>query len=1469
MRIKSLHLTRGLHSALLLKRVMVLLLCLSSTLLLAQETHWTPVTVGSTTYMAVTAIVQIDGVDQTDPQLELAAFCAGECRGAVLPTHIVIPGYVDYYKYGLNVHGDSGDVFTFKLYDHSIEQELVLYSPPAIPFNADGYGNLINPYILNFKTGPIFIIAIEANPTSGGTVSGGGFYDLGTSCTLTATPNTGYHFVNWTKDGTQVSTDASYTFIVTENATYVANFMLNCYTIGVSASPSDGGTATGSGAYDYGSSCTVTATANPGYTFMYWKENDEVVSTNANYNFTVTGERNLVAHFALPFTISATASPAEGGTVSGGGAFDYGTTCNMTATANPGYTFMYWKEGDEIVSNEANYSFTVTGERNLVAHFALPFTITVTANPTEGGTVSGGGTFNYGANCTLIATANPGYTFTNWTKNGVVVSTQSHYSFAASESANYVANFALNNYTIAIKASPSETGSVSIEMNMSAPIFSLASGTYYEVQSVSLFCATEGATIYYSTTSENGPWTVYSNALTVNESTTIWAYTAKEGYSNSPIVSTSYIIQLGLVYILNQDWEGDMNGWTFVDVSGSASWSIFSYQSNHYAYVNGYNHGINEDWLISPPLNLDTCNNPTLRFRTARNYTGNAIEVFFSNDYNGSDPTLATWTALPCALSTGSWTWVESGDIDLSNFSGTNCYIGFKYTNTETQAAGWQVDDIQLISYGLPINNNLDKNDNFNIGKSLNADYERISDLNSLYPGCRIVLAARYDDTENSYYAMSNTITSGKSVGVLFTSTTNEGDEILPASIVDEEESYYWIVGITDNGYTFTNAAGEMIGYGNGTNFATNGEKTLWNIEVRTAGESAMVPNYTGFYITNATTTGRGFALNNNHNYGAYVVSNNNSSGYNFYLDIFLEGGNSPWQYANYDYGSTVTLNATPNEGYVFTNWTESGEVVSTDPEYSFVVTQNRYLIANFAEGCTVSVSVNPETGGTVTGVGTYPAGSSCTLTATPNPGYTFANWSIGATAITTSPTYSFTVNGNRTMVANFNYQGYHFVTEGAWNNPDNWMPVGVPTNTDDVYIETSVTIPNECVALANEITVINPAANITIAEGGQLITSNAVDGTIQKSITGYGEGEDGYYFIASPVDNFNPNDGGLLTANYDLYYFDLTQEGEEWRNYEAASFNLNTGEGYLYASQTDVTLNITGELTATKAPIALANETGAAFEGWNLIGNPYPCNVTINVPFYRMDSDGSGLAAQTTSLETTAIKPMEGVFVQYTTEAPSVTFTKAPNVSATGSRGALNLSLNQGRGLKDNAIIRFDGGKTLEKFTLRKSGSNIFIPHEGKDYAVVNAGKHGDIPFSFKAGENGSYTLSFSNEDVTFDYLHLIDNMTGNDVDLLANPSYSFEAKTTDYASRFRLVFSTGSNANDETFAFNNGSEWVVANEGEATLQVIDVTGRVLSSEKSHSAFRIPNSAFSTPGVYVMQLINGDSVRTQKVLVK
>ena len=242
---------------------------------------------------------------------------------------------------------------------------------------------------------------------------------------------------------------------------------------------------------------------------------------------------------------------------------------------------------------------------------------------------------------------------------------------------------------------------------VAAPTFSPAAGTYYEAQEVTINCATTDATIYYSTTSEAGPWTEYESAISVDESMTIWAYAEKDDYNDSPVVSATYVINDVQNIIFNQDWEGDWNGWTQVSVDGDAAWTIASYQGNHYAYMNGYSGGeahLNEDWLISPAFDLDSYTDVVLNFRTAKNYSGDDIVVYFSNDYDGQNPNDATWTELTCALSTGSWAWVESGAISMDDFSGSNCYIAFKYTSTDEQAAGWEVDDIMLTSgnTGIP-----------------------------------------------------------------------------------------------------------------------------------------------------------------------------------------------------------------------------------------------------------------------------------------------------------------------------------------------------------------------------------------------------------------------------------------------------------------------------------------------------------------------------------------------------------------------------------------------------------------------------------------------------------------------------------------------------------------------------------------------------------------------------------------------
>ena len=539
---------------------------------------------------------------------------------------------------------------------------------------------------------------------------------------------------------------------------------------------------------------------------------------------------------------------------------------------------------------------------------------------------------------------------------------------------------------------------------VATPTFTPEAGTYNEPQTVSIACATEGATIHYtldgSEPTESSP--VYSEPISIEETTTIKAIAMKEGYNNSAIAEATYTIQTGsgTVVIFNQDWEEDWHGWTKVSVEGeTAEWTIAEHSGNHYAYMNAYQQGVNEDWLISPAFNLDAYANPVLTFITAKNYNGPDIEVYFSNDYDGQNPSTATWQALACQLSEGSWNWVESGEISLDGFNGSNCYIAYKYTSTEDQAAGWEVDDIMLVGQtsetvvtvtplaltgfnytegngpsaeqsftvtglnlsgsiavtgatdfeislasgddfnaqttltlapvdgnveettvyvrmkaGLAVGNYNNENiaitcadvDNINVtcSGSVNAapvpgdDYVRISDVSELAAGNRVILASRYNSTANAYLAVANTLTSGKLGTTEFSSVMNGSDEVIPASILTNEDSYYWTIDVTADGYTFTNANGQVLSYNSSTNFNFTGNKTDWTITAGVADTASLVPEYNGFSILNVDTPDRGMALrvtDANSVVGAYSTSNMNNGEYNFFLDIFMQGeGGTP-----------------------------------------------------------------------------------------------------------------------------------------------------------------------------------------------------------------------------------------------------------------------------------------------------------------------------------------------------------------------------------------------------------------------------------------------------------------------------------------------------------------------------------------------------------------------------------------------
>ena len=398
----------------------------------------------------------------------------------------------------------------------------------------------------------------------------------------------------------------------------------------------------------------------------------------------------------------------------------------------------------------------------------------------------------------------------------------------------------------------------------------------------------------------------------------------------------------------------------------------------------------------------------------------------------------------------------------------------------------------------------------------------------------------------------------------------------------------------------------------------------------------------------------------------------------------------------------------------------------------------------------------------------------------------------------------------------------------------------------------------------------------------------------MKKNVTGYGADNyntnNGYVVIGLPctisLADDNSDGVNLRTGTYDLYTWSSTAD-LEWINHGSSDNDgiplaLSRFHGFLYANQEGAELIFTGDIYGSGNNYQgnifyTAPSEEHKFSDWNLIGNPFVCDAYLygvsstglesTLSYYKMNDAGNGFEAVEGG---TVIAPMQGIFCQ----APSgsyyyyIYFTRTAPVAQ--SEGKLNMNLRSANKQLDNAILVFGGDQQLGKMTFRANSSKIFMPVEGKDYAITSVeGQVGEVPVSFVPEKNGTYTLSIDAENVEMGYLHLIDNMTDADIDLLATPSYSFNASTTDYESRFRLVFATGDSMDGDTFGFVNGAGnlSIYGIEGEATLQVMDVNGRVLSTETFSGSYE--KSLNVAAGIYMLRLTNGDNVRVQKMIVK
>ncbi len=235
---------------------------------------------------------------------------------------------------------------------------------------------------------------------------------------LTAVANHGYMFDHWS-DGAY---ENPHSVVANGNRTITAYFVPAQFTLSVLSSDLNMGTVSGGGNYDYQSSSTIRAIANTGYHFTHWNDGD----ANNNRTITLTQDTSFTAYFAPNmFTLTLQSADESLGTVSGGGEYTYHDTVTITATATaPHYHFERWSDGN--TDNPRQY--VITGNTTLTAYFALDVhTVVVQVDNMAHGTVSGGGSYDYGSPATITAeTPFSGWVFSHWSDGA----TYNPYTFA-------------------------------------------------------------------------------------------------------------------------------------------------------------------------------------------------------------------------------------------------------------------------------------------------------------------------------------------------------------------------------------------------------------------------------------------------------------------------------------------------------------------------------------------------------------------------------------------------------------------------------------------------------------------------------------------------------------------------------------------------------------------------------------------------------------------------------------------------------------------------------------------------------------------------------------------------------------------------------------------------------------------------------------------------------------------------------
>ena len=372
-------------------------------------------------------------------------------------------------------------------------------------------------------------------------------------------------------------------------------------------------------------------------------------------------------------SISATVDPAGSGTVTGTGSYRIGASCTLTATPATNYTFTNWTENGQVVPGAgASYTFTVTDNRTLQANFTYvppTYTINVSANPSNGGTIShtGGtwsgntGTYSPNASCTVTATPASGYILESWTVNGSDVTWSRSYSFTVTSNITLTAKFV----AVPANAIPG-LFLVSGSMNNSPTRVWFSKGNVKYTGS-----AWEFHTNQYDRVGNTNQYTTENN---VARDVFAWSM---NGQPHKPNYDIYRPYQYGY-WAGGGDWSAWYPNACFAYQPGSGSYGYDLNSSTGQADW-GYNFGDSWRTPTSTEWSNLLSNHSTKRWCTVNNVPGYAIRPDGNSEALAESYTAAAWTTeqnkgtlfLPAAgiryLSGGTWYGSSMSDLRLYN----------------------------------------------------------------------------------------------------------------------------------------------------------------------------------------------------------------------------------------------------------------------------------------------------------------------------------------------------------------------------------------------------------------------------------------------------------------------------------------------------------------------------------------------------------------------------------------------------------------------------------------------------------------------------------------------------------------------------------------------------------------------------------------------------------------------------------